>query len=104
MAEHAAPVAVAPGRLLLPPNSHFFLFASHQGHQIVVISRKKAADTGSLLTHFICLALGSISMKQEELYNFTRGATLSWISQYAAGSFCLFSPPTRDSIREAWPP
>ena len=33
----------------------------------------------------------------EELYNFTRGATLSWISQYAAGSFCLFSPPTRDS-------
>ena len=24
-----------------------------QGHEIVVISRKKAADTGSLLTHFI---------------------------------------------------
>ena len=24
----------------------------------------------------------------EELYNFTRGATLSWIWQYAAGSFC----------------
>ena len=29
----------------------------------VVISRKKAADTGSLLTHFICLALGLLSMK-----------------------------------------
>ena len=31
-----------------------------------VISRKKAADTGSLLTHFICLALGLLSMKQME--------------------------------------
>ena len=33
---------------------------------IVVISRKKATDTGSLLTHFICLALGLLSMKQME--------------------------------------
>ena len=33
---------------------------------IVVISRKKAADTGSLLNHFICLALGLLSMKQME--------------------------------------
>ena len=33
---------------------------------IVVILRKKAADTGSLLTHFICLALGLLSMKQME--------------------------------------
>ena len=33
---------------------------------IVVISRKKAADTGSLLTHIICLALGLLSMKQME--------------------------------------
>ena len=33
---------------------------------VVVISRKKAADTGSLLTHFICLALGLLSMKQME--------------------------------------
>ena len=32
----------------------------------VVISRVKAADTGSLLTHFICLALGLLSMKQME--------------------------------------
>ena len=32
----------------------------------VVISRKKATDTGSLLTHFICLALGLLSMKQME--------------------------------------
>ena len=28
--------------------------------------RKKAADTGSLLTHFICLALGLLTMKQME--------------------------------------
>ena len=33
---------------------------------VVVISRKKDADTGSLLTHFICLALGLSSMKQME--------------------------------------
>ena len=32
----------------------------------VVISRKKVADTGSLLTHFICLVLGLLSMKQME--------------------------------------
>ena len=31
-----------------------------------VISRKKAADTGSLLTHFICLALSLLSIKQME--------------------------------------
>ena len=37
---------------------------TYLGH--VVISRKKAADTGSLLTHFICLALGLLSMKQME--------------------------------------
>ena len=32
----------------------------------VVISRMKAADTGSLLTHFICLVLSLSSMKQME--------------------------------------
>ena len=31
-----------------------------------MISRKKAADTGSLLTHFICLVLSLSSMKQME--------------------------------------
>ena len=34
-----------------------------------MISRKKAADTGSLLTHFICLALGLLSMKQMERHS-----------------------------------
>ena len=95
-----------PGRLLLPPNSHFFLFESHQGHQIVVISRNKAADTGSLLTHFICLALGLLSVKQME-----RNCIISRVEWLLAGYrnmlpgvSSLFSPPTRDSIREAWPP
>ena len=41
------------------------VFVSHRRNG-VVISRKKAADTGSLLTHFICLALGPLSMKQME--------------------------------------
>ena len=36
-----------------------------------VISRKKAADTGSLLTHFICFSFRSIIYEAngEELYN-----------------------------------
>ena len=63
MAEHALPAPVAPGRLLLP------LSESRRDHQVVVISRKKAADTGSLLTHFICLALGLLSMKQMERHS-----------------------------------
>ena len=33
---------------------------------IVVIRMKKAAETGSLLTHFICLVLGLLSIKQME--------------------------------------
>ena len=38
---------------------------------LVVISEEEAADTGSLLTHFICLALSLLSIKQygEELYD-----------------------------------
>ena len=36
------------------------------GHQIVVISEEEAADTGSLLTHFICLALSLLTIKQME--------------------------------------
>ena len=37
----------------------------------VVISRKKAADTGSVLTHFICFSVRSIIYEAngEELYN-----------------------------------
>ena len=44
-------------------------YTSH--HCPVEISRKKAADTGSLLTHFICFSFRSIiyEAKGEELYN-----------------------------------
>ena len=51
--------------------------------------RKKAADTGSRLTHFICLAFRSIIYEAngEELYNVTRGVTASWLSvQYPASA------------------
>ena len=73
----------------------------------VVISRKKAADTGSLLTHFICLTLGLLSMKQME-----RNCIISRVERLLAGylnmlnmqyAFWSFSPRTRDSILEAWP-
>ena len=72
-----------------------------------MISRKKAADTGSLLTHFICLALGLLSMKQMERNCFISRVErlVSWISiDMLPGVSDLFFPPTRDSIREAWPP
>ena len=82
------------------------LSASHQGHQIVVISRKKAADTGSLLTHFICLALGLLSMKQME-----RNCIISRAERLLAGYLNMLpgvsAPPpwgAFDSILEAWPP
>ena len=47
---------------VLPTLVHCFFSSS----ECWVIPRKKAADTGSLLTHFICLALGLLSMKQME--------------------------------------
>ena len=55
----------------------------------VVISRKKAADTGSLLTQLYLFSFKSIIYEAngEELYNFTRGVTVSRISnQYAAST------------------
>ena len=66
MAEHAAPVAVAPvGYFFLQIHISFSL--NHVGvTKLLWISEKKAADTGSLLTHFICLALGLLTMKQME--------------------------------------
>ena len=45
-----------------------------------MISRKKAADTGSLLTHFICLALGLLTMKQKE-----RNCIISRVERLLAG-------------------
>ena len=52
----------------------------------VVISRKKAADTGSLLTHFICLALGLLSMKQME-----RNCIISRVERLSAAYLSLGS-------------
>ena len=60
-----APVAVVPVGSS-SPDSHFFLPNHVEGHQIVVKSEEEAADTGSLLTHFICLVLSLLSMKQME--------------------------------------
>ena len=37
-------------------------FGRYRFLRLVVISRKKAADTGSLLTHFICLALSLLTI------------------------------------------
>ena len=42
------------------------LFVVEFGKTCCDFPRKKAADTGSLLTHFICLALGLLTMKQME--------------------------------------
>ena len=50
----------------VPPSAPFIEELQRCWADPVVISRKKAADTGSLLTHFICLALGLLSMKQME--------------------------------------
>ena len=55
-------------------------------HRFVVISRKKAADTGSLLTHFICLTLGLLSMKQME-----RNCIISHVERLSAAYLSLGS-------------
>ena len=68
--------------------------------------RKKAAGTGSLLTHFICLALGLLTMKQME-----KNCIISRVERLSAGyrnmlpgvSAC-FLRPRAIVIREAWPP
>ena len=84
------------------------LFESHQGHQIVVIFRGRRPPTQDrFLTHFICLALGLLFMKQmERNCIISRVERLdSWISidmlPGVSGSSLLC---TLDSIREAWPP
>ena len=54
----------------------------HSHHHCCDFPRKKAADTGSLLTHFICLALGLLTMKQMEKNCIISRVErlLSWIS------------------------
>ena len=60
----------------------------------VVISRKKAADTGSLLTHFICLSFRSIIYEAngEELYN---SCVERLLAEYLIGTLPLefLAPP-----------
>ena len=102
-----APVAVVPVGSS-SPDSHFFLPNHVEGHQIVVKSEEEATDTGSLLTHFICLALGLLSIKQMERHciitRVERARQPSSLKGGASG-FCLFFPAsTLKSIREAWPP
>ena len=65
MAEHGSGCG-CPGRLLLPPNSHFFLFESrHQGHQIVVKSEGRRPPTHRIAFNSLYLfSLGLLSMKQ----------------------------------------
>ena len=54
---------------LLPPQVTFRSTNSHQGHQIVVKSEGRSRrQTGSLLTHFIYLALSLLPMKRMEEY------------------------------------
>ena len=68
--------------------------------------RKKAAETGSLLTHFICLALNLFTMKQMERIvslHAWRDPSARPISSEPLG-FCLSFRSTRGNIREAWPP
>ena len=58
-------------------------------------------------THFICLALGLLSMKQMErncIISRVERLSAAYLSLGSFHSFSLFSPPMRDSIREAWPP
>ena len=74
----------------------------------VVKSEEEAADTGSLLTHFICLVLGLLSIKQME--------RIAWFHAWRKTfqrSFPKLRPglsdlsPSRCSFKnvmEAWPP
>ena len=67
MAERAlAPWSRLPRTVASSSEFTFLSLCITSGCEIVVISRKKAADTGSFLTHFICLALGLLSMEQME--------------------------------------
>ena len=101
-------VPFAPDGCLSLSITFLSLSESRRDHQIVVISRKKAADTGSLLTHFICLALGLLSMKQME-----RNCIISRVERLSAAYLIVRELPQFllslgcvrcDSIREAWPP
>ena len=72
-----------------------------------MISRKKAADTGSLLTHFICFSFRSIIYEAngEELYNSRVERLLAeYLIDMLPGVSALSSWGAFDSIREAWPP
>ena len=99
MAEHAPPVAVAPvGYFFLRIHISFSL--NHvRGTKLLWFSEEEGRRHRIAFNSLYLFSFRSINYEAngEELYNFTHGVTLSWISQYAAASFCLFSPPTRDS-------
>ena len=76
------------GRLLLPPNSHFFLFESHQGSPNCCDFRGRRPPTQDrFLTHFICLALGLLTMKQMERHCMIHAWSDSSARPISSGSF-----------------
>ena len=60
-----------PGRLLLPLNSHFFLFESRRGHQIVVISEEEGRQHRIAFNSLYLFSFRSINyeVNGEELYD-----------------------------------
>ena len=72
-----------------------------------MISRKKAADTGSVLTHFICFSFRSIiyEAKGEVLYNSPVERLLAeyLIDTLPVEFLALPCLCALDSILEAWP-
>ena len=60
-----------PGRLLLPRNSHFFLFKSRRGHQIVVISEEEGRQHRIAFNSLYLFSSKSINYKAngEALYD-----------------------------------
>ena len=107
MAKHAAPVAVAPvGRFFLRIHISFSLNVGVT--KLLWISEEEGRRHRIAFNSLYLFSFRSINYEAngEELYNFTRGATLNWISiPYAVCrvSAC-FLRPRAIVIREAWPP
>ena len=93
-----------PGRLLLPPNSHFFLFESRQGHQIVVISEEEGRRHRIAFNSLYLFSFRSINYEAngEELYNYTRGETRQLPLSQEASRFCGVASMTRDRGYPDW--
>ena len=62
-----SPSSIPRKSTLLKSSDVCILCTTNTRHACIVVkSEEEAADTGSLLTHFICLALGLLSIKQME--------------------------------------